>query len=158
MIDKILRICYDVHQLIDCIICYLRKTGSVLGRVGNIALDVSPPPSTARSRTVQAPGFATDFLAGLRLVRASRVLLTVLVTVVVFMLGGALNTMSIFFVQQNLHASPAQFGLLGAAEGIFALGAGRHIRPVRLRGISLQPATPAPAAQVPAGPEAVVRY
>jgi MFS family permease len=86
---------------------------------------IHAPSAARRSATGERLGFVVEFFEGLHVVRASRVLLTVLVTGVVFMLGGgALNTLSIFFMQQNLHASPAQFGLLGAVEGIGALAGG----------------------------------
>jgi hypothetical protein len=45
-----------------------------------------------------------------------------LVSGVVFVLGEAsINTLSIFFLRENLHASPALFGLMGGAIGLGTL-------------------------------------
>jgi MFS family permease len=82
----------------------------------------APLRKAAREKTSR---FIDELLDGFRVVRTNKVLVTVLVTGVIFMLGGgALNTLSIFFIQQNLHASPELFGLLGAVEGIGALAGG----------------------------------
>lgn len=78
-------------------------------------------PRTARGGH-EAGSFALEFLGGLRLVATNPVLRALLVTGVVFVLGeAALTTLSIFFLQQNLHASARLFGLFGSAQGIGAL-------------------------------------
>ncbi|HEX5493439.1 MAG TPA: MFS transporter, partial [Mycobacteriales bacterium] len=60
-----------------------------------------------------------DFVGGLRFVGSSRVLVTVLVTVVVGTLGaGAMNALDVFFVSDNLHVAPHWYGTLGMALGI----------------------------------------
>jgi MFS family permease len=65
------------------------------------------------------PSVKEEFLDGLLVVRDSRVLRTLLLTGFVLMLGyGAVNALSIFFLQENLHASPHLFGVLAAAQGM----------------------------------------
>lgn len=80
-----------------------------------------PAPTTVRAEH-DAGSFSREFLGGLLLVATNRVLRALLVTGVVFVLGeAALTTLSIFFLQQNLHASARLFGLLGSAQGAGAL-------------------------------------
>jgi MFS family permease len=48
--------------------------------------------------------------------------MTLLVTITLVMLGaGAVNALDVYFVQENLHAAPAWFGVIGAAFGVGAL-------------------------------------
>ncbi len=73
-------------------------------------------PASAR-RTVR-----DEFLDGLRLVRRTPLLVTLVVASVVAMLGaGALNALAVFFVTRNLHAPAALYGILGAAQGVGAV-------------------------------------
>jgi MFS family permease len=60
--------------------------------------------------------------SGLRFLAGNRVVGALTVAVVVATLGtGALNTLDVFFVVQNLHVSAHWYGTLGMAEGIGAL-------------------------------------
>lgn len=60
-----------------------------------------------------------EFWAGVRFFASNRILMTLLVTIVLFMLGaGAVNTLDIFFVTQNLHTTPSLYGNLEAVYGI----------------------------------------
>jgi MFS family permease len=83
------------------------------------AADVGP--------TVDAPapdggGFRREFVAGLALFRSNGVLATLLVSSTLVMLGaGAVNALDVYFLQENLHADPEWFGLLGAAFGLGAV-------------------------------------
>jgi len=68
------------------------------------------------------PSFHREFLEGLRFYASNRVLVTILVTGVIVLLGaGAFNALNIFFVTQNLHASPSIYGVLGSAAGLGAI-------------------------------------
>ncbi|MDQ2715551.1 MAG: MFS transporter [Chloroflexota bacterium] len=71
---------------------------------------------------MQRPSFRREFLEGLRFYAGNRVLMTILVTGVIVLLGaGAFNALNIFFVTQNLHASPSIYGVLGSAAGCGAI-------------------------------------
>jgi MFS family permease len=64
-------------------------------------------------------GVRTEFLAGLRFFRSSRSLVVLLVIAVIGQCGmGALNTLNVFFVTSNLHASSHLYGYLGTALGV----------------------------------------
>ncbi len=64
----------------------------------------------------------TEFTAGLRFFRDSRFLVALLVIAVIGQLGtGALNTLNIFFMTDNLRAPAELFGYLGTAMGIGAI-------------------------------------
>ncbi|GAA0384310.1 MFS transporter [Acrocarpospora corrugata] len=90
---------------------------------------VRPAPADVRSVTPDShqaeagrPGMMREFVDGLRLFRGNRVLVTLLVTTTFVMLGaGAINALDVYFVQENLHAAPEWFGLIGAAIGVGAL-------------------------------------
>jgi MFS family permease len=69
-----------------------------------------------------AGGMWPQLVAGLRFVGGNRVVSALAVAVVVGTLGtGALNTLDVFFVTDNLHVSAHWYGTLGMAEGIGAL-------------------------------------
>ena len=59
-----------------------------------------------------------DLAEGLRFFRRSRTLVAVAVSLMTLMLGaGALNTLDVFFVTENLRAPAEYFGIVGAAQG-----------------------------------------
>lgn len=65
------------------------------------------------------PGFLREFGAGIRFYMGNRVLMTLLITGILFFLStGALTTLDIFFLTQNLHASTHLYGFLGGAMGV----------------------------------------
>jgi predicted MFS family arabinose efflux permease len=81
----------------------------------------APTPAPAREPAPK-PDIAREFLAGLKLFRGNRILTTLLITSTLVMLGaGAVNALDVYFLQENLHAAPTLFGLLGAAFGVGAL-------------------------------------
>jgi predicted MFS family arabinose efflux permease len=70
----------------------------------------------------QQHAFRHDFSAGLRFFTRNRVLMTLLISLTLVMLGyGALDTLNIFFLQQNLHAASHWYGLLSIVWGIGAI-------------------------------------
>ena len=83
----------------------------------------------ARPRT----GLLADFTDGLRFFAGSKFLVALLAIAVIGQLGmGALNTLNVFFLTDNLHASSRLYGYLGTALGIGgiagALCAGRVVQ------------------------------
>lgn len=78
------------------------------------------PDSDARARP-QA-GLVREFLAGLRFFRGSRFLIALLTIAAIGQLGmGALNTLNVFFLTDNLQAPAELYGFLGMAMGIGAI-------------------------------------
>jgi MFS family permease len=81
-----------------------------------------PPPPADTAPPAEPAGMRQEFAAGLSLFRASRMLVTLLVTSTLVMLGaGAVNALDVYFVAENLRAGPHWFGVLGAALGGGAL-------------------------------------
>lgn len=81
------------------------------------------PPQAARSVT---PGeqshFLREFGAGLRFFAGHRLLLSLTLTISIAMLGfGALNTLNVFFMTQNLHTPASLYGLVLTAVGVGAI-------------------------------------
>jgi len=79
------------------------------------------------------PGLLPEFVAGLRFFGGSRFLIVLLTIAVIGQCGmGALNTLNVFFLTGNLHASSQLYGYLGTAMGIGgiigALCAGRVVQ------------------------------
>ena len=71
-------------------------------------------------KPVQSVG--RDFLDGLHFFRRNSILMFLLLSGILFMLGGgALNTLYVFFVPENLHVVPATIGLFGSVNGICAI-------------------------------------
>jgi MFS family permease len=67
----------------------------------------------------------TEFVAGLKFFRSNRYLVAILSIAVIAQFGtGALNSLDVFFVTQNLHAPSKLYGLMSMAEGIGAIGGG----------------------------------
>lgn len=77
-------------------------------------------PSAARSVAAGAhPNFWNEFGLGLRYFLRSRVLVVLTISATIVMLGGgALNTLDIFFVTQNLHAPASVYGLVSGVMGV----------------------------------------
>ena len=95
------------------------------------------PDQCDRKRT----GVLTEFAAGLRFFRSNKTLVTLLVVAVIGQWGTApLDTLNVFFVTGNLHASAHEYGYLGAAFGaggiIGALCAGRLVRGFGTRNVA----------------------
>ncbi|HEX6818912.1 MAG TPA: MFS transporter [Ktedonobacterales bacterium] len=89
--------------------------------------------------------FLRAFWAGLRFYFGNRILVTLLVTAVLTLLAfGSLNTLDIFFVTQNLHATADFYAILTSAQGlgllvgaIFAAAFAQRIGVARVLGLSL---------------------
>jgi MFS family permease len=90
-------------------------------------------------------GLLREFAAGLRFFVGNRVLMTLLVTAVLSLFAfGALNTLDIFFVTQNLRAAPGFYAILTSAQGLgLLIGAlistilAQRIEVARVLGVSL---------------------
>lgn len=80
-------------------------------------------PQTANNSTAAQHGtFFQDFNAGLRFFFSNHVLVIIIITIILTTLGtGALNSLGVFFVTQNLHTSANLYGFLDAAFGIGAV-------------------------------------
>lgn len=80
---------------------------------------MSVPETIAETGTgAQAGDFVSEFREGLRFFRGSRVLVVVAVSLMIVTFGlGALNTLDVFFVKENLGTSEKYLGILGAALG-----------------------------------------
>ncbi len=83
----------------------------------------------------------TEFSVGLRLFARSRFLVTLLTVTVICQCGtGAINTLNVFFVTRDLHASSHLFGVaetaMGAGFVIGALAAGRMVRWIGARALT----------------------
>lgn len=64
-------------------------------------------------------GFLRELGDGLRFYAGNRILVTLLVAGVLALLGfGTLNTLGIFFVTENLHASAGVYGILASVQGV----------------------------------------
>jgi MFS family permease len=80
------------------------------------------PPIADHQPTLARPGFWHEFGMGVRFFRNSRVLLALCAGVVTATLGtGALNTLQVFFLRDNLHAPASWLGTLYAAAGAGAV-------------------------------------
>jgi MFS family permease len=86
-----------------------------------------------------------DLGAGLRFYFGNRILVTLLVTAVFTLLAfGSLNTLDLFFVTQNLHATSDFYAILASAQGlgllagaVFAAAFAQRIGVARVLGLSL---------------------
>ncbi|HEX2821787.1 MAG TPA: MFS transporter [Streptosporangiaceae bacterium] len=83
----------------------------------------------------------TEFSVGLRLFARNRFLVTLLTVTVICQCGtGAINTLNVFFVTRDLHASSHLFGVAETAMGvgfvIGALAAGRMVRWIGARALT----------------------
>jgi MFS family permease len=88
---------------------------------GLIAL-VKAPPAPRGPDSGKAPSFFGELGEGLRFAGTNQIARALLVSIFIVMLGaGALNALDIFFVINNLHASPNLYGFLSAGMGIGVL-------------------------------------
>lgn len=79
---------------------------------------VSPGAADTGDADRPRPTFTHDLAEGWRLVWGNRVLRTVVLTVALYTTGvGAINTLQLFFVVENLHAPASLLGVLSAALG-----------------------------------------
>jgi MFS family permease len=95
-----------------------------------------PAPAGAGETSLHA-----DFSVGLRLFVRNRFLVTLLTVTVICQCGtGAINTLNVFFVTRDLHASPQLFGVAETAMGagfiVGALTAGRMVRWIGARALT----------------------
>jgi MFS family permease len=68
------------------------------------------------------PNWQREFVTGLRHLAGSRILVTLLIAIVIATMGtGALNSLDVFFLDENLHSPQRLYGLLSMAEGIGAI-------------------------------------
>ena len=75
-------------------------------------LDHSSSPATPS-------GLSREFMDGLRFFAGNSVLRTILIASVIVMLGGgAFNALGIFFLTENLHATPELFGIVSTTFGL----------------------------------------
>jgi MFS family permease len=70
------------------------------------------------SSSITASGLSREFMDGLRFFAGNSVLRTILIASVIVMLGGgAFNALGIFFLTENLHATPELFGIVSTTFG-----------------------------------------
>jgi MFS family permease len=82
-------------------------------------LAVAAPREAKRASAKERGSFAREFFDGIGYFFRSRVLRALGIGAFIVMLGGGgLNALDIFFVTDNLHATPALFGLLATAQGV----------------------------------------
>lgn len=80
------------------------------------------PPAAQREETPPRASLAAEFRAGVRFFAGSRVLVALCAGVVIATLGtGALNTLQVFFLSDNLHAAASWLGTLYATAGAGAV-------------------------------------
>ena len=71
------------------------------------------------STSAAQPRFWNEFFIGLRFAVDNKVISTLIIAGVIILFGAApLNSLGVFFLQQNLHASTAYYGYLDSALGI----------------------------------------
>ncbi|HEV8245140.1 MAG TPA: MFS transporter, partial [Polyangiaceae bacterium] len=82
-------------------------------------LAIAAPREEKRPDVAGEGGFVHEFFAGISYFFRSRILRALGIGAFIVMLGGGgLNALDIFFVTDNLHATPALFGLLATAQGV----------------------------------------
>lgn len=96
------------------------------------------PSGPQASRANRKPSWPTEFKAGVAVFRSSRFLVALLAISVVSQLGtGCINSLNVFFVQDNLHASANLLGVLSMAVGlgsiVGALASGRIVKRINIR-------------------------
>jgi MFS family permease len=83
---------------------------------------IDSAPSTMTAIEARRSGFTSELLAGLRILKHTRPLLTLMLAFMIAMVGGAaLNTLDVFFVTHNLHTPGSWYGLLDAVFGVGAV-------------------------------------
>ena len=85
-------------------------------------LMVQAPPAARSSVSGEEHHFWREFAEGIRFSMGNQVLTTILLALVLVILGsGALTTLNVFFVTQNLHAPASFYGVLSSALGAGAV-------------------------------------
>jgi MFS family permease len=102
-----------------------------------LRLTPEPRPAAGASET----NLHAEFSVGLRLFARNRFLVTLLTVTVICQCGtGAINTLNVFFVTRDLHASSHLFGVAETAMGVGfivgALAAGRMVRWIGARALT----------------------
>ncbi len=83
---------------------------------------VRVPQPESLVQTARHGSFFKDFSAGIRFFVSSRLLVVILISVLLATLGtGAINSLGVFFVTENLHASANLYGFLDSAFGVGAV-------------------------------------
>jgi len=81
-------------------------------------IEPEPAPAATPAEPPSKKSFKKEFADGLRFVGGNRILVTLIVSIVFITLAaGVLNALEVYFVPDNLHASPAWYGGLVAAAG-----------------------------------------
>jgi MFS family permease len=79
---------------------------------------IQAPPAARSMQEGQVSSFWREFAEGLHFFVGNRVLITILIAgFLVVLFEGSLNTLGIFFLQQNLHTSLSLYGFLATAMG-----------------------------------------
>jgi len=104
-------------------------------------LRLTPEPAPPVPAGAGETSLHAEFSVGLRLFWRNRYLVTLLTVTVICQFGtGAINTLNVFFVTRDLHASPHLFGLAETAMGagfiVGALAAGRMVRWIGARALT----------------------
>jgi MFS family permease len=82
-------------------------------------LRVRPPQAASSLAPGERGHLLRELGAGARFLAGNRILVTVMLTVCIVMLGaGAINTLNVFFVSENLHAPASLYSLIVAGVGI----------------------------------------
>jgi MFS family permease len=82
-------------------------------------LRVRPPQAASSLAPGERGHLLRELSAGARFLVGNRILVTLMLTVCIVMLGaGAINTLNVFFVSQNLHAPASLYSLIVAGVGI----------------------------------------
>lgn len=113
--------------------------------IAAMRVPTSPREAEPHEPPARQESFWREFGAGWRFYFGSRILVTLLITAVLSLIAfGALNTLDIFFVAQNLHTNPGFYAVLMSAQGlglllgaIVATGFAYRIGVARVLGLSL---------------------
>ena len=85
-------------------------------------LQIHPPQAASSLAPGERGHLLRELGAGARFLAGNRVLVTLMLTICIVMLGaGAINTLNVFFVSQNLHAPASLYSLIVAGVGIGAI-------------------------------------
>ena len=104
-------------------------------------LRLTPEPRPSAPARARETSLHAEFSVGLRLFARNRFLVTLLTVTMICQCGtGAINTLNVFFVTRDLHASSQLFGLAETAMGVGfivgALAAGRMVRWIGARALT----------------------